>query len=463
MVKRSENINRKDADWLTSWQPQLIQQTKAKDAYAFQTQLLKSQAESSKNIARLSHKQALALLSHCIRQVPFYKDYAQHVNPSLLANNSRLWSRLPIIGRDELLAHGKAFRARQLPPGHRQLSVLRSSGSTGTPVEVVSTNISNSWQKAFALRSAIWARQDFAKTLGVIRKFSQPATCLPDGETTKHWADPEGIPFNTGQRFGLEATEGSIEQQLDWIGRKRPDYLMTYPSVLRELCALSQKQKDAWRPLGLTTLGETVDDDLREQVRETWHREIHDVYSAEETGVIAIQCPSHGRYHIQSEAVFVEIVDDAGRACRPGKEGRVVITTLSNYATPLIRYAIGDRAIAGASCLCGRNSPVLTKILGRERNLLVTEQGKFWPSFGTRRFRKIAPITTQVFRQTALDALEMQYVSSEPLTGAQEHQLSQLIADALPHSMTIQLKRVDAIHRAASGKSEIFTSDVTAT
>lgn len=460
MVTRSGNINRKDAEWLKSWQPHLIQQTKAKDAFSFQSQLLKSQAESSKNIARLSHKQAVALLSHCVNRVPYYKDYLQHVGIGQLKDNPRLWSRLPIIGRDELLERGTEFRTRQLPPGHRPLGTLRSSGSTGTPVEIVSTNVSNSWQKAFALRSAIWARQDFTKTLGVIRKFSRTSTCLPDGETSDHWADPEGIPFNTGQRFGLEATEGSIEQQLDWIGRKKPDYLMTYPSVLRELCALSQDQKHGWRPLGLTTLGETVDDELRAQIRDTWDQDIHDVYSAEETGVIAIQCPSHGRYHIQSEALLVEIVDEAGRACGPGKEGRVVISTLSNYATPLIRYAVGDRAIAGPSCGCGRSLPVLTKILGRERNLLVTEKGKFWPSFGTRRFRQVAPITGQVFRQTAMDQIEMHYVATGALTELQEHELRRLIKETLPHDMTIKLIRVDEITRPASGKSEIFISDL---
>lgn len=460
MVKRSGNINRQDADWLKSWRPQLIGQPKSADAFAFQAKLLKSQAESSKNIARMSHRQAVALLAYCVNQVPFYKDHAKHVSIGQLKDNPRLWHRLPIIERTALLEHGKRFRTRRLPPGHQPLGVLRSSGSTGIPVEIVSTNISNSWQKAFALRSAVWARQDFSRTLGVIRKFSRPSTSLPDGETSEHWADPGGIPFKTGQRFGLEATEGSVAQQLDWIGRTRPDYLMTYPSVLRELCSLSHERGDNWRPLGLTTLGETVDDELRQQVRDSWDMEIHDIYSAEETGVIAIQCPTHGQYHIQSESVLVEIVDDDGRICGPGKEGRVVITTLSNYATPLIRYAIGDRAVSGASCGCGRSLPVLTQILGRERNLLVTEQGKFWPSFGTRRFRQIAPVTAQVFRQTALDTIEMHYVASDTLTEAQEAELSRLVQEALPLPMTVRLMRVDKIARSASGKSEIFISEV---
>ena len=50
--------------------------------------------------------------------------------------------------------------------------------------------------------------------------------------------------------------------------------------------------------------------------------------------------------------------------------GRVVVTHLHNYAMPLIRYEIGDYAIAGGNCDCGINLPVLERVVGRTRNLV---------------------------------------------------------------------------------------------
>ena len=61
-------------------------------------------------------------------------------------------------------------------------------------------------------------------------------------------------------------------------------------------------------------------------------------------GIIALQCPSGGLYHLQSESVHVEILDEAGRPCAPGEIGRVIVSPLHNFAMPLLRYESGDYA-----------------------------------------------------------------------------------------------------------------------
>jgi phenylacetate-CoA ligase len=88
------------------------------------------------------------------------------------------------------------------------------------------------------------------------------------------------------------------------------------------------------------------------------------MYSANETGYLALQCPLSGHYHVQSETVLVEVLDEVGRACRPGETGAVVVTPLQNFAMPLLRYSLGDFAEVGSPCACGRHLPVLKEILG---------------------------------------------------------------------------------------------------
>ena len=106
------------------------------------------------------------------------------------------------------------------------------------------------------------------------------------------------------------------------------------------------------------------------------------MYSSQEFGYIALQCPDAHTYHVQSEAVYVEILDGPGGPCRPGEVGRVVISTLHNYATPLLRYEMGDYAETGGDCVCGRTLPVLNRIVGRERNMWIMPNGqRMWPVF----------------------------------------------------------------------------------
>ena len=99
------------------------------------------------------------------------------------------------------------------------------------------------------------------------------------------------------------------------------------------------------------------------------------MYSAAEAGYLALQCPQQEHYHIQSESALVEVLDEAGNPCRPGETGTMVVTPLHNFAMPLIRYAIGDIAEVGAPCACGRGLPVLARLLGRVRQMLVLPSG----------------------------------------------------------------------------------------
>ena len=141
-----------------------------------------------------------------------------------------------------------------------------------------------------------------------------------------------------------------------------------------------------------------------------------DLYSANEVGYIAFRCREQGALHVQSESLLVEVLDDAGQPCAPGETGRVVVTSLHNLATPLLRYEIGDYAEVGAPCKCGRGLPVLARVQGRVRNLVRTPDGRrYWPvSLG--RIRTVTPIIQAQFVQTALDTVELRVVCSRALS-----------------------------------------------
>ncbi|HEY3359554.1 MAG TPA: hypothetical protein VGQ83_40265 [Polyangia bacterium] len=102
---------------------------------------------------------------------------------------------------------------------------------------------------------------------------------------------------------------------------------------------------------------------------------IHDLYSATETGPVAGTCAA-GRYHVL-EPCHVEVVDDAGPV-GPGQLGKVLVTTLHNKLTPLLRYETGDLARAATGpCGCGwAHSEVLLALEGRVQDLITDSRGQ---------------------------------------------------------------------------------------
>ena len=63
-----------------------------------------------------------------------------------------------------------------------------------------------------------------------------------------------------------------------------------------------------------------------------------------------------------------------------GEMGEIVITDLNNYAMPLIRYRLGDLAVATDKiCKCGRGLPLLGDIEGRTQSILVGNSNQYVP------------------------------------------------------------------------------------
>jgi phenylacetate-CoA ligase len=186
-----------------------------------------------------------------------------------------------------------------------------------------------------------------------------------------------------------------------------------------------------------------------------------DLYSCREAGYLALQCPGREHYHVQAEGVYLEILRADGSACAPGETGQVVITVLHNFALPLIRYAIGDHAEAGAACDCGRGLPVIRRILGRVRNMLrLPDGGVRYPRFGETQFALVAPVRQFQVIQRSLREIEVALVVARVLSAGEEDALRALVAKNLGAVFDIRFSYHDEIQRLPSGKYEDFRSEV---
>lgn len=184
-----------------------------------------------------------------------------------------------------------------------------------------------------------------------------------------------------------------------------------------------------------------------------------DVYSTQEVGYIALQCPLYEHYHAQEETVMVEVLNDDGKPCSAGEIGRVVVTPLHNYATPLIRYDIGDYAEVGPPCPCGRGLTVLKRIMGRVRNMIRLPDGEqYWPIIHHDEIMNAAPIKQFRIIQRTIDTIEFDIVANTSLTSTQEQLLIDLLQTHLRFPFEIQLNYKQVIPRNSAGKFEDFMS-----
>jgi len=405
-------------------------------------------------------RQLDALAAHAYEHAPFWRERLAQAGYRPDGSLRDVWRALPVLERAEVQAQGAALRCAVIPPGHGGTGEVATSGSTGMPVRVQKSELTVLFWEAVTLRDHLWHGRDFSQVLAGIRWFADGAALPPAGESWPDWGAPVSTVYASGSAHGLAIT-ATVAQQAAWLARVQPAYLVIFPSLLPDLireCARQGVQLAALKEV--RTVGESVDDAARALCRETWNVPVHDLYSAQEVGYMTVQCEA-GSHHVQAETVYLEVLDDAGRACAPGETGRIVVTPLHNFATPLFRYAVGDYAEVGASCACGRTLPVLKRILGRARNMLTLPGGgRLWPRLAEMRYHEVLPVRQFQLVQTGLDALELRLVADRRGTPDEEAKLRQLIAERLGYPFALTVTYLDSIPRSKSGKFEDFRSEL---
>ena len=346
--------------------------------------LQQSQYWPAAAIAAGQSAQLLSLMEWAANQVPYYRQaqWPAETLGELTRAPERFWTiwrSLPVLTKAELRVQGPAMNAPEDPRLHLPLGKATTSGSTGISVEVLTTGITRAIWNATTLREYLWHKRDATKRLGAIRYFAKNLRD-PRGMAMNSWGPPFADYQPTGSA-GFIYVSHPLNLLADWLRRFDPHYLVTYPSVAAPL--LDELGDPSDKPPSLeeiTFISEPLSAALEARVTEEWKIRVSEIYSANETGTIALRCAERGNLHVQSETILVEILDEAGQPCDIGQAGRVVVTPLHNFATPLVRYEIGDYATFGEPCACGRVLPVIRQVLGRVRNLVQTPDGRrYWP------------------------------------------------------------------------------------
>jgi phenylacetate-CoA ligase len=442
-----------------------VQSPASAKLWAILFQLEQSQWWSAQAIQENQRRQLRGMLQHAYDSVPFYRKWLDDAGLTVTdLENPDAWLRLPILKRSDLQTAGSALMSTSMPADHGGTRLRVTGGSTGEPVQIVSTELNLVLWRAFNLRDLFWHETNFSYKVAAIRFYQENLAEPPFGARSKNWGSATA-DIQTGIAMAL-SIHSNTEQQTDWLLRENPDYFITYPSALAALALNFQNKHLRLSNLKrISTFGEVLEPAVRELCERVWQVPVINNYSSEEFGYLALQCPTGDHYHVQSENVLLEVVDDLGKPCKAGEIGRVIVTGLNNFAMPLLRYYIGDYAEVGEPCPCGRGLPVLNKILGRQRNMFTLPNGETrWPMIQASdlaaAFDELPPIAKFQLVQKTLEQLELKLVSLRSLSRQEELNLTAIVRRGLGYPFELSFNYVEDIPRTPRGKHEECRSEV---
>jgi phenylacetate-CoA ligase len=203
---------------------------------------------------------------------------------------------------------------------------------------------------------------------------------------------------------------------------------------------------------------------MRKHIESVTHVHAFDIYGLSEIigPGVAIECSQHDGLHIFEDHFYPEIIDpETGKVLPDGEEGELVLTTLSKWAMPMIRYRTRDiTALVPGACACGRTSRRMRRIGRRSDDMLIIRGVNVYPS-------QIETVLLEVegtlphyqillSREHGLDQMEVQVeVTAQTFSdrvGALEV-LSEKIVDAIERVIGIRIK-VTLVEPQTIGRSE---------
>lgn len=411
---------------------------------------------SGEDIIKRQYASLAMLAAHAARTSPYFRQRLENAGMTAtdLASPEGL-SRLPLLTRHELQT-AQGVHSQEVPMAHLPLAEAKSSGSTGQPVVIKKTALNQLIWDANMMREHSWHKRDFSGRILTIRA-TTTAPVRQEG-----WGNPVDLLYPSGPLLGVPVTY-SAQKIIDSMLEFKPQHVVIYPNTLEAIVSLCEKERIAIAGIEhIWSIGETLKPKLRQRASALFGASIEDDYSSQETGIMALQCPLSGLYHVMAESIILEVLDDKGKACREGDIGKIVVTDLYNYATPMIRYDIGDYAEVGGICPCGRGLPTLKCIKGRSRNLAVKPDGsRHWPPLSLAILRSGVQIRQFQIVQHSLEKIEARLVPEKPLSEAEEQSLVKSLQNALDYPFSIHFTYFnERIPLAANGKFEDFISHV---
>jgi phenylacetate-CoA ligase len=383
-------------------------------------------------------------------EVPFYKElYEKHDININAINCTKDLSRFPIVTKEELRNAYPAKCTRKTSWPWREYC---TSGSSGKPFAVRVDNITMSHARALMLLRANYSGWEIGDP------FLQTGMTLNRGYIKKC----KDIFLKCEYVSAFNLSDSVLDGYLEIIDRKKLKYIMGYAGSMYCLAARAVETGFNHKLNGVLSWGDNLYQHYRDKIELAFTCKVTDTYGCGEGIQIAAQCGmNNGVYHVFMPHVAVEIVDDEGKPVKTGEPGNVLLTRLDPGAMPLIRYKVGDiaRKSPDQSCSCGRGLEMLTRIEGRDTDVILTPNGnRLIVHFFTGIFEYYQSIDTFKVIQEKPGEITIEIVPRHGFQDAHWEQIKDEILQKGDPDLKIELKVLKDIPLEKSNKRRFVVS-----
>jgi phenylacetate-CoA ligase len=307
------------------------------------------------------------LVTHAFDHVPLYrhKYEAAGFRPWQLQSLDDL-DRIPLLTKADLRkASGEESTSAAHAASARKMA---SSGSTGIP-SAIHRDEASLWHFT-AKNTALYHEWCGGRPISEVLYIVDMAQ--------------DSIDYALADLLRTTVTEDRIlsvketpEHLLEKIRELAPEFISSYPSTMRSIALLMHGRRTTDQSLRLLHLtSEMLDRPTRSLLSTVFPKaRLIETYTCTEAGLVAFECMKDSRLHLAEHSVIHEIVDEAGHATM--QSGELVVTDLTNFATPIIRYrGLGDFCRWESSpCPCGSTLRSIRQLEGRVAQSIARRDG----------------------------------------------------------------------------------------
>jgi phenylacetate-CoA ligase len=421
--------------------------------------LEKTQWDSLEEIQRNQLKKIRQLIKHSYNTVPYYHNLfkSNNIKPDEIQKISDL-HKVPCLEKtiiqnqkEELIS--TAISKKQMFDYH--------SGGTNYPIHFLLTKEHRSWELAAEYRAYKWMGYEFGDHCLYLEGTLNPHTKKSIiKKITNYLENIDQIKFH-------KVTDDSIKSYIRKIRAFNPEVIRANASSVFFIGRYMLREGiDDIRPRLVITGAENLLPEQKKIVEDAFGCPVFDYYGSREFGSLAAECTEKMGYHITSENVLIEFINDCEYVA-PGEMGNVIITNLRNFGMPFIRYNIGDvGSPCDELCNCGRGLPLMQSIGGRANDFLAYFDPSINMIITLSNPVVIAgvlynlPLQNFIIKQENLKKIEIDIVPLESYSKEHTQLLLSHLETQLGEYLEFQVNLVEEIPALRSGKRSIVRSTV---
>ncbi len=301
----------------------------------------KSEKWSKDQVISYQNKKLIEIVKYSGKYVPYYRKLFHDINLDLNKfKGIEDIDKIPYLDKETLRLKPNEFVSDVYPKS--KIQIEKTSGSTGTPLQLHIDNVSRSHKYAAFARAYFWSGYKPGALRFVLKGLSESKN------------EAYGYDLLRNMIF-LNSSKMTKENCLGVLKLLKGKKVNIFEGYARSFIDFFQIIKDndlnISKPKGIFCYGETVTQDMRNFIEVKYKTKLFDFYSHAENSVMICQMPDNKKY-LMEDYFYPEIIDEQGKATTSGY-GELIGTSFYNYAMPLIRYKTRDNIKLN---LCNKSS-----------------------------------------------------------------------------------------------------------